>query len=881
MNPKKLFPIFLMILLLVLAACGGTEPADTGGTEAEPDEQPAAVAEEESAAEESEPEPEAEEEEMAAEAEPIKIGSSLPLTGGFSIPGTKHQQGYELCVAEINARGGLLGRPVELLAPDNRSEVETAISQYERLINEDNVDLLFGTFSSRLTVPVSAIAEQNGMVFPIPAGGALRIYERGFENLFYFQQNAAEFVGDTPIEVIQELLPEEQRPQTVAVVKADDFFANGIYAGLLGEEVVDPGSGDVVIDLAPGSLADAGIEAVFTETWPEEGFSDWLNLANSLRTADADMLIALTASPDEAVQLMLANETVGYQPDLIYMSQGTQQEFFEGVGSGANGVMIHASWHPNANWVGQLLNEPYDNATFLQAYRDMYGGEADEDVAIPFALCQGMAQAVEATGSTDNDVIREWLQSRDASAPVRTILGDFHWNEKGLPQGRAFLMTQWQEDELRFIYPLGEFEGTSEILYAGEAIETDMMEGGEASGEPIKIGSSLPLTGGFSIPGTKHQQGYQLCVDEINAAGGLLGRPVELLAPDNRSEVETAISQYERLINEDNVDLLFGTFSSRLTVPVSAIAEQNGMVFPIPAGGALRIYERGFENLFYFQQNAAEFVGDTPIEVLQALVGDNLPGTVAVVKADDFFANGIYAGLLGEEVVDPGSGDVVIDLAPGSLADAGIEVAFTETWPEEGFSDWLNLANSLRNADADFLIALTASPDEAVQLMLAIETVGYAPDVIYMSQGTQQEFFDGVGENANGVMIHASWHPNANWTGELLGESYSNFDFIAAYEAQYGSPPDEDVAIPFALCQGMVQAVAETGSTDNDEIRAWLNARTVDDPVMTVLGPFHWNEKGLPEGRAFLMTQWQDNELKFIYPIGEFPGTVDIVYPKP
>ena len=89
----------------------------------------------------------------SAQDDPIVIGSSLPLTGNFSVSGEKHQQGFELCVELINEKGGLLGRPVELVVSDNRSDTETAISQYERLINVDQVDVVFGTFSSQAHLP--------------------------------------------------------------------------------------------------------------------------------------------------------------------------------------------------------------------------------------------------------------------------------------------------------------------------------------------------------------------------------------------------------------------------------------------------------------------------------------------------------------------------------------------------------------------------------------------------------------------------------------------------------------------------------------------------------------------------------------------------------
>jgi branched-chain amino acid transport system substrate-binding protein len=64
-------------------------------------------------------------------------------------------------------------------------------------------------------------------------------------------------------------------------------------------------------------------------------------------------------------------------------------------------------------------------------------------------------------------------------------------------------------------------------------------------------------------------------------------------------------------------------------------------------------------------------------------------------------------------------------------------------------------------------------------------------------------------------------------------------------------------------------------------MRDWLAARTEDDPVKTILGDFYWDERGLPVGKPMLMTQWQDGELQFVYPVGDFPGTAELVWPKP
>jgi len=457
-----------IILGLILTACGGA--VTTAPTEEPVVETEAPVAETEEPVAETE-EPVAETEEPAAETEepavaegPIKIGASLPLTGGFSINGEKHRDGYQLCVDLINESGGLLGREVELIVSDNQSDVDTALAQTERFINVDQIDLIFGTFSSALTFPMSTVTEQAGLVHPIPSGAALRIYERGFEYLFYFQPNAAEYVGISPVEMVQNLVPEDQRPTTAALVYADDFFANAIANGLLGGTVEIEGS-DRVVDLSPGVLAEAGIEVVFTEQWPEEGFSDWVTLANSVKSSGAEFLMGLTASPDETIQLTRALQTVDYQPQGVYLSQGTQAEYAEGVGEAADGVTIHAAWHPLVQWEGLLAGEPFTNQDFLAAFEEKYGRDADEDEAIPFALCQGMEQAVRGAETVDNAALRDWLASRTEADPVRTILGDFHWDERGLPVGKPFLMTQWQDGELAFVYPVGEFPGTVDLVW--------------------------------------------------------------------------------------------------------------------------------------------------------------------------------------------------------------------------------------------------------------------------------------------------------------------------------------------------------------------------------------------------------------------------------
>ncbi|MEW9613584.1 amino acid ABC transporter substrate-binding protein [Shinella sp. S4-D37] len=405
---------------------------------------------------------------------------------------------------------------------------------------------------------------------------------------------------------------------------------------------------------------------------------------------------------------------------------------------------------------------------------------------------------------------------------------------------------------------------------------------GAAQAENLKIGASLPITGGLSVSGEKHKRGYELCTKLINEAGGILGRQVELIVSDNRSDTATAINQYERFINVDKVEAVYGTFSSRLTFPVASILSKYNMVHAIPSGGALRIYEQGYKNLFYFQVNAAEYTGrDVSAVIRQLIPAGEAPKTAAVVSADDFFANAIEAGLRGQKVTDPATDKEIADLAPGYLADLGIEVLMQEKWPEEGFNDWLNPANSIKRSGAEMVIGLTASAEEAVQLTRSLKTVGATPKLVYLSQGAQTEFVEGVGkEAADGVFIHTTWHKDVPFESTLAGKPFNNADFVNAFTAEYDVEPDEDSAIPFAVCQGIEQAILGAGTTDNAKMGEWLHARTKDDPVRTVLGRFSWDEIGLPVEKSHIMTQWQDGKLTFVYPTGEFEGVSPFSYPK-
>ena len=126
--------------------------------------------------------------------------------------------------------------------------------------------------------------------------------------------------------------------------------------------------------------------------------------------------------------------------------------------------------------------------------------------------------------------------------------------------------------------------------------------GSEASSDPLVIGISLPLTGDFSQPGGAAKKGYEVWANMVNASGGILGRQVELKILDDASSQEQVVTDYNRLITEDKVPLILGTFSSLLNFPASTVAENNQMVLVAPAGGSPKIFEPKPKYYFFAQQ---------------------------------------------------------------------------------------------------------------------------------------------------------------------------------------------------------------------------------------------------------------------------------------
>ena len=366
---------------------------------------------------------------------------------------------------------------------------------------------------------------------------------------------------------------------------------------------------------------------------------------------------------------------------------------------------------------------------------------------------------------------------------------------------------------------------------------SDDDDGGD-SGEPITIGVSLPLTGEFSQPGKAAKQGYEVWRDTVNEEGGLLERQVELEIRDDASDQNTVVSDYNALIQREDVDLLLGTFSSLLNLPASAAAERNQMLYVEPAGGAPEIFERDFQfGPFFTQQATAEKQGDLFVDWLLNLPEDEQPKTAAYPVLDDPFAL------------------PVIEAMRKKLEDAGIETVYDEIYPVST-SNFDSIADSVKSENPD-LVANGAQFDDGIGFRRSLSKVGFEPKMLFQTNAPSfgSQYSDGVGvKNTEGTFFAISHTPDATTPG--------NEEFVQRFEDEFGEPPAEDAADAYASGQVLQAAVEEVGSIDDQLALAdWLRDNTVE----TILGPLEWEDTGAPIGE-FLIGQWQNGKAEIVLP---------------
>src|SRR6266516_5776112 len=232
----------------------------------------------------------------SASKSPILIGTSLSLTGDFSVDGQAFERGYHLWVKEINKSGGLLGHKVTLKIVNDNSDPGTVTTNYTQLISADHAAFVFGPFSTLLTAPAAQTAARYHYAFPEGAGGGPLVFSLKLPNLFAVSPVVADQL--IPFANWVASLPASQRPKTAAYPMVDDPFAVPM------------------VQNAQAILQHAGIKTVYAHIFPAEN-PDYKAGADQVAATGAQLVILGTVDVPTVSAFITAFQQQHYNPKIL------------------------------------------------------------------------------------------------------------------------------------------------------------------------------------------------------------------------------------------------------------------------------------------------------------------------------------------------------------------------------------------------------------------------------------------------------------------------------------------------------------------------------------------------------------------------------------
>ena len=375
-------------------------------------------------------------------AEPIRVGVTASLTGVYAVPGSNLLAGLKMWAYDVNARGALLGRRVEIVSYDDASTPALSAQLYERLITADGVDLLVGPYASDVTLAASDVAERYN--FPMVSGSAsaTEIFSRGHRNIFQV---------DAPADRYMDLLIESAHDgglNTIALAYARTDFPQEVARG------------------AREKAAEMGMRIVFDEAYPVDS-TEFADLIGRMQATRPDLVIGGTYVED-SIAFVREAKRQNFAPKALAFTVGPAfVEFGQALGADADGILGVVSWMRSGN-----LPMAYD---FSFRYKEMNGHNAGAHAAYGYAAGQVLEAAVRLANSLDKDAIREQLRTMHFSS----LLGRYRVDESGNQLAKEMFIMQWQNgfrllvlpDNLRdseIIYPLKPWSDPSRQADRGE-----------------------------------------------------------------------------------------------------------------------------------------------------------------------------------------------------------------------------------------------------------------------------------------------------------------------------------------------------------------------------------------------------------------------------
>ncbi|HEY7581848.1 MAG TPA: amino acid ABC transporter substrate-binding protein [Acetobacteraceae bacterium] len=339
---------------------------------------------------------------------PITIGFGMALTGGLAPNGKAALLAMQIWESDINARGGLLGRPVKLVYYDDQSNPSTIPGIYTKLLDVDKVDLIISGYGTNMIAPAMPIIIQHNRTFLGLLGLAVNS-EFHYPKYFSFTPTG----GPEPKQSFAEgffasALAQNPKPQTLAIVGADAEFPHNAMDG------------------ARVMAKKAGLKIVYDQTYPPST-TDYTPIVRAIQATSPDLVLVCSYPPDTVGMIRAAHE-VGLKTKLFGGGMvGLQSTAIKvQLGPLLNGIVDYDFWLP---WSG-LAND--EAKALLKTYQEKAPAAGVDPLGYylpPFAYgdMQVLQQAVEGTKSLDQEKLADYMRTHT----FKTVVGDVKFGPGG------------------------------------------------------------------------------------------------------------------------------------------------------------------------------------------------------------------------------------------------------------------------------------------------------------------------------------------------------------------------------------------------------------------------------------------------------------------
>jgi branched-chain amino acid transport system substrate-binding protein len=367
-----------------------------------------------------------------------------------------------------------------------------------------------------------------------------------------------------------------------------------------------------------------------------------------------------------------------------------------------------------------------------------------------------------------------------------------------------------------------------------------------AQDAPVRIGYAISRTGPWSAGAQVTQEpNYIMWAEQVNAHGGLnvkgKKRKIELVSLDDRSEMETVVRSYEKLMASDKVDLILPPWGTGANFAVMPLAQKHGypMLSPTATGRKLL----GMKNPYFF---ALLQQPDLMMNALAEFMKARGAKTAAVIHVDELFGLEQMGAL------------------EQALKEKGIQIVEKKSYPL-GVKDLQPVLNDIKARNPDAFVALSYPPDTFL-ITGQSKAIGFNPKLFYTSVGTAFPVYrDKFGPTAEGVMGLGTWNPKT---------SPATKAYFDAHVARWKKEPDRWAsAHAWAGLQILEQAVAKAG-LDRKALRNTIASGEFD----TIIGKIRFRN-GENVSTPGVVSQWQSGEFEVVWPPQN--ATSAAYYPKP